>query len=99
MCPKTSANAEMACSWPHAASKGTCAQAASDHETSAKTFAEVLKTRGGATQVSSCHAYAEVFREWRPEARGREPPETVHAHNEVAIHDIALVLCLFYRVQ
>ena len=31
----------------HAASKGTCAQAASDHETSAKTSAEVLKARHG----------------------------------------------------
>ena len=40
----------------HAASMGTCARTASDHESSAKPSAEVLKPRRSATEVSPCLA-------------------------------------------
>ena len=45
------------------------------------------------------HAYAEVSREWEPEARTHEAPETVDAHREAAIPGIVSFLSLSYHVQ
>ena len=79
----------------HSASKGTCARTASDHETSSKTCAEVLKARGGATQVSPClvgaaqeHTHSLFRKALQRECRQRdlEGFEVVAMVKKLAVH-------------